>query len=200
MIGAIVGGLIAAGSAIGSAISAKRKRKRQEEQLRRQKEENERWYERRYNEDYTQSATAQDLLNRARQAAEDQYRRAAGAAKVGGATTEGIATAQRAANEMIADATGRIAAQGDADRRAVEEQYMERKDSIEQRQSDMYGQAAEATRAAGQAGVNAGAGLIAADFSSYLDKGKGMFEDMFRKKVSPAANQNTALFKNTAYV
>lgn len=182
MIGAIVG---AAGAIAGGLIGrrkARKARKKAQRVLDQQKRDNENWYDMRYNEDYTQSATAQSMLNRARQYAEEQYKRAAGAAKVGGATTESVATAQQAGNRMIGDVMGQIAAQGEANRSAVESQYMQNKENIANQQANIYLGAAQASTEAANQMFGAGMGLAGADMQSYLENGQGLFESLFKKK------------------
>lgn len=181
MIGAIAGAALSIAGGLISRRKAKREKKRAQAVLDQQKRDNENWYDMRYNEDYTQSATAQSLLNRARQYAEEQYKRAAGAAKVGGATTESVATAQQAGNKMIADAMGQIAAQDEANRSAVDSQYMQTKNDLASQQAGIHQQAADASIQAGNQLVGAGMNLIGADMQSKLNNGQGLFESLFKK-------------------
>lgn len=187
---ALLGAILSlAGSAIGGIIGAsasKKAAKKQQAALDDRKRAEANWYDRRYNEDYTQTATAQSLLNCAQQYAEDTYRRAAGAAKVGGASTESAALAKQAGNRMIADITGNIAAQGDARRDSIDRQHQQNLNSFTDTQMQIYGQRAATSSAAASSLMNAGMGLIGADISSYLNSGIGLFNGLFKKNGGAA--------------
>lgn len=174
LLGAIGAGLGVAGS-IGSAIfggSKASKAARQANKLiEQQQKDNQAWFDRRYNEDYSQTAEAQNLLNYAREQAERQYRRAEGAAAVAGATDESVARAKQSANEMLAQTASNIAAQGTARKDAIEQQYLNTKNSLTQQQvANLQQKAQNISAASGQA-----AGAFGALIPSSLDKlfGKG---------------------------
>lgn len=185
-IGALIGAAVAIGGSIMSSRASKKAAERQQAELDTQKREERNWYDRRYNEDYTQTATAQSLLTKARQFADDSYRRAAGAAKVGGASTESAALAKQAGNKVVADVMGNIAAQGDARRDALDMQHMQAQKEFANQQMQIYQQQAAASQAAGNGIMSAGIGMLGADLQSHLDNGKGMFGDMWKKGSVPA--------------
>lgn len=185
-IGALIGGAVAIGGGIISSRASKKAAERQQAELDKQKREERNWYDRRYNEDYTQTATAQSLLTKARQFADDSYKRAAGAAKVGGASTESAALAKQAGNKVVADVMGNIAAQGDARRDALDMQHMQTQKEFANQQMQIYQQQAAASQAAGNGIMSAGIGMLGADLQSHLDNGKGMFGDTWKKGSVPA--------------
>lgn len=155
LLGGIGAGLGIAGS-IGSAIiggSAASKAARQANRLiEQQQKDNQAWFDRRYHEDYSQTAEAQNLMNYARQEAEKQFRRAEGAAAVAGATDESVAMAKREANEMLSKTASNIAAQGTARKDAIEQQYLNTKNSLTQQQvANLQQKAQSISAAAGQA-------------------------------------------------
>lgn len=155
LLGAIGSGLGMAGS-IGSAIiggvNASKAAKEANRLIERQQRDNQAWFDRRYNEDYSQTAEAQNLMNYAREQAEKQYRRAEGAAAVAGATDESVAMAKRDANEMLSQTASNIAAQGTARKDAIEQQYMNTKNSLTQQQvANLQQKAQNISAAAGQA-------------------------------------------------
>ena len=157
MIGAIVGAASSLASGIAGGIKARKAARKANAVLDKQAKENEDWFNRRYNEDYTQSAEAQAALTKARELADEQYRKASG-------TASGIAT----------NATAR--------KDAVESQYLNTKNNISNQRLSIYNQqAANATQAANQ-GLQAGMGLVGADAQAHLDKGKGLFESIFKSK------------------
>ena len=155
LLGAIGAGLGIAGS-VGSAIFGGSKASKAANQASRlieqQQSDNQKWYDRRYNEDYSQTAEAQNLMNFARNEAEKQFRRAEGAAAVAGGTEESVARAKRDANEMLSQTASNIAAQGTARKDAIEQQYLNTKNSLTQQQIQNLQQKAQNISAAvGQA-------------------------------------------------
>lgn len=154
LLGSIGAGLGIAGS-IGSAIiggsKASKAAKQANNLLEQQKTDNQAWFDRKYNEDYSQTAEAQNLMNYAREEAEKQFERAEASAAVTGATEESVARAKRGANEMLAQTASNIAAQGTARKDAIEQQYLNTKNSLTQQQVGNLQQKAQNISAAGQA-------------------------------------------------
>lgn len=155
LLSAIGAGLGIAGS-VGSAIFGGSKAAKAADQanklLENQQSDNQKWYDRRYNEDYSQTAEAQNLMNFARNEAEKQFRRAEGAAAVAGGTEESVARAKRDANEMLSQTASNIAAQGTARKDAIEQQYLNTKNSLTQQQiQNLQQKAQNISAAAGQA-------------------------------------------------
>lgn len=155
LLSAIGTGLGLAGS-IGSAIfggsKAAKAAKKADRLIEQQEKDNQAWFDRRYNEDYSQTAEAQNLMNYAREQAEKLFKRAEGAAAVTGATEESVARAKQSANDMLAQTASNIAAQGTARKDAIEQQYLNTKNSLTEKQVDNLKQKAQnITTAAGQA-------------------------------------------------
>ena len=91
-------------------------------------------------------------MNFARNEAEKQFRRAEGAAAVAGGTEESVARAKRDANEMLSQTASNIAAQGTARKDAIEQQYLNTKNSLTQQQiQNLQQKAQNISAAAGQA-------------------------------------------------
>ena len=83
---------------------------------------------------------------------------------------------------MISDTASGIATNATARKDAVESQYLNTKNNISNQRLSIYNQqAANATQAANQ-GLQAGMGLVGADAQAHLDKGKGLFESIFKSK------------------
>lgn len=151
ILGAIGAGLGVASAIIGGSKASKAA-KQANKLIEQQQKDNQAWFDRRYNEDYSQTAEAQNLMNYARQEAEKQYRRAEGAAAVTGATDESVARAKQSANEMLAQTASNIAAQGTARKDAIEQQYLNTKNSLTQQQvQNLQQKAQNISAAAGQA-------------------------------------------------
>lgn len=187
MIGAAIGAAAGLASSIIGGIGASKARKKANKILDKQEKDNEAWYLRKSNEDYTQSAEAQAALSRAREMTNDLYKRAAGASAVSGATDESVAQQKAANNAAIADTATNIAAQGTAQKNAVESQYLNTKSNLANQRISIYNQQAASNAQAGSAGMSAGMGVIGADMKSYLRNGKGLFESLFGKKEDEAA-------------
>lgn len=128
LIGAAVG---AAGSIFGG-ISASRAMKKMKRNVEAQRKKNQDWYDRRYNEDATQRADAQRILTMTEESIKNRNKQAAGAQAVMGGTDESVAAAKAANNEALASATSQIAANADARKDAIEQQYMQKDDQYVQ--------------------------------------------------------------------
>lgn len=172
MWGAIIGAaasLISQG--VGMAQSAKAKAEADAKRAELQ-QENENWLNRRYNEDPLQRTSAQRVLTRMTDELRKRNKATAGRAAVMGGTEESVAAEKARSTEAMAETMSRIAAQGDAQKDAIEQQYRQTKTGLTQQQiaADLQRgqQVAQSTAAAGQAIGKAG--LAAGE---YFDKGAG---------------------------
>lgn len=163
MIASIVGAALKVGSSIIGGINAAKARRRIREAIEQQKAENENWYNRRYNEDSLQRADTQRLLNAAEENIRNRNRAAAGRQAVMGGTEDSVAATKEANNEAIANATSRIAVAGEQRKDAVEQQYMSKKDALQQQTNEMNNQRAQNIAQATQAVEGVGNNLISAD-------------------------------------
>lgn len=190
MIGAIIGAAGGLASSIWGGAQAKKAAKDANNELADQRKKNEDWYRRRYNEDYTQSAEAQAAMTRARELAREQMQAARGTAAVMGGTEAGIAAAQGAANDMLADTMSGIAQNATARKDAVESQYLQTENALSQQQQNVYNQQAANSTAAANQGMAAGMSLLGADAQSHLEYGKGLFSDLWKKNKGGQTNAN----------
>lgn len=190
MIGAIAGAAGGLASSIWGGIQASKAAKKANNELANQRQKNEDWYRRRYNEDYTQSAEAQAAMTRARELAREQMQAARGTVAVMGGTEAGIAAAQGAANDMLADTMSGIAQNATARKDAVEGQYMQTDAALSQQQQNVYNQQAANSTAAANQGVAASMSLLGADVQSHLEYGKGLFSDLWKKNKGGQTNAN----------
>lgn len=191
MIGAIIGAAGGLASSIWGGVQAKKAAEKANNELADQRQKNEDWYRRRYNEDYTQSAEAQAAMTRARELAREQMQAARGTAAVMGGTEAGIAAAQGAANDMLADTMSGIAQNATARKDAVESQYLQTDAALSQQQQNVYNQQAANSTAAANQGMQAGMSLLGADAQSHLEYGKGLFSDLWRKNKGATTNTTT---------
>ena len=104
-------------SSFFGGMEASKAAKRAESRQRGREAEEAAWYGRKYNEQYVDTAAGQNLVRRAKEFAEDNTRRAAGAQAVAGGTDAATQMAKDAGNKMMGDTIANIAAT-DAERRA----------------------------------------------------------------------------------
>jgi hypothetical protein len=111
-----------ASSLLGGAKASKAAKEAEKRQRQQEARENA-WYNRRYNEDYLDTAAGQNLVRRAKEYARENWKKAQGAAKVGGATEAASAMAKEAGNKMVGDTMANIAAQDTARKARVDDQH-----------------------------------------------------------------------------
>lgn len=171
MWGAIISAALAAAGSIAGAVSKNKQINSKSKQIDKRLKENENWYNRRYNEDATQRADAQRMLNITEEAIKRRNKAAAGKAAVMGGTEESIAAEKEANNQAYANAVGQIAAASERRKDAIEQQYLNRKSSLEDAQIDLESQRANGLDIA--SGVIGGAasaiGNTASEIDEYLD-------------------------------
>lgn len=169
---AIGAGVGLASSLIGGAKAARAARRAERRQREREAEENA-WYNRRYNEDYVDTAAGQNLVRRAKDFAQEQWKKAAGAQAVAGGTDAATAQAKEAGNRMVGDTIANIAAtdqsrkaQVDNMHRAAQESYAQMDMNREMQRAQNITQAAQGASNAIMSAAsaidqtNAGASLI----------------------------------------
>ena len=133
----------------------------QQKQLEKRKRENQDWYDRRYNEDATQRADAQRVLSMTEEAIKRRNRAAAGRAAVMGGTEESVAATKEANAQAMAQAAGQIAAQGEARKDKIEQQYLNRKQNLNDQIDGLEGQKSSGWDIASNAIGGAASGLSA---------------------------------------
>lgn len=143
--------------------------RKQKAAIREQQAKNQAWYDRRYNEDATQRADAQRILTLTEESIRKRNRAAAGTQAVMGGTEESVAATKEANNEALANATSAIAAQAEARKDRIEEQYMQRDQALEDASMGLTAQQSANTAAAIQ-GVGSAAGSIASSLGGIEKK------------------------------
>jgi hypothetical protein len=121
--------------------------------------DNQAWYDKNYNEDPLQRVSSQRVLSQPSDMLRQRNKTAAGRAAVLGGSSEAVAAQGDQNASIMADAMGRIAAQNEARKDDIEQQYRERKNAIEQEKMNVENQRAQsiaqATAAMGSAIGNA---------------------------------------------
>lgn len=124
-IGTILGAASLASGVAGSIFGSRAQRRaarEQRRQLREQKARNEAWYARNYHEDYMNTVGAQNAMKRVRDWWSKENRQARSRQAVTGGTPEQAIAMAEAGGEAMANTVGNLAAQGEADKRAVDAQ------------------------------------------------------------------------------
>ena len=163
MIGAAIGAGVKAIGAIAGGIIQKKAMEKVEGSLKQQQSQNQDWYDRRYNEDATQRADAQRLLTMTEKSIKERNKQAAATAAAMGGTEESAAAAKAMNNQALVDATSKIAADAGARKDQIENQFMQTRADLTQKQNDIEQQKAAATAQAVQGAADA-AGSIASMF------------------------------------
>lgn len=152
IVGTLIGaGLSVASSVIGGLKSAQQNKKAEQEMKANHARQNA-WYNRRYNEDYLDTAAGQSLMTRAKEYADQNWKRQQGAAAIGGGTDASTAMAKEAGNKMMADTMSNIAS-ADVQRKQnvdnihenMENQYSQGMVNLSQQRANNISQVASAT-------------------------------------------------------
>lgn len=120
-----------ASSLIGGHKAAQAAREAERKQKAREASENA-WYLRRYNEDYADTAAGQNLMRKAKDFANSQWKKAEGAKAVGGGTDASAAMAKEAGNKMVGDTLANIAANDTARKDRVDAMHRNAEDRFMQ--------------------------------------------------------------------
>ena len=110
---------------------AKKNEKRMRAAFAKRRQDNQNWYDKNYNEDPTQRADAQRILQITENNIRKRNRAAAGRAAMMGGGDEQTAKEQEGNNELYANAVGQIVAQNEQRKQAIDAQYRDRKDALE---------------------------------------------------------------------
>lgn len=142
----IIGSLIGAGLGVASSIiggmASRNANKKAEAELRAQNARNEAWYQRRYNEDYADTAAGQNLIRQAKDYANNNWKKAQGAAAVGGGTDASVALAKEGGNKVVGDTLANIAAQDTARKANVDAQHNQMQQNYSNQQVNLAQQRA----------------------------------------------------------
>lgn len=176
MIATLIGTGLAVGSSLWGGAKAASAARKANRQIANQRLENQAWYNRRYNEDYADTAAGQRLITQAKDYAKEHWKKAQGAAKVGGATDESAAQAKESANKMVGNTISGIAAQDTARKDRVDAQYRATDANLQAHQVAIeQNRANQITNAASQASnamMNAGAYIDGMNASKASDSVK----------------------------
>jgi len=177
-------------SILGGILSSNAAKKAQARQRQQEAKENA-WYTRRYNEDYLDTAAGQNLVNKAKEYARENWKRAQGASKVGGATEAASAMAKEAGNKMVGNTMANIAAQDTARKARVDDQHRQAEANFAQMDIQRENQRAANITNAAQNASNAIMSMEGAFGSNKADlTGSGNNSKVFADRNAAKAVQN----------
>lgn len=168
MIGALIGAGLGLASSIAGGIANRKARRKQEQMIAQQQRENQAWYDRTYNADPTKRADTVRLLTQMQEQIKSRNKAAKGRQAVMGGTEDSTTAVKEANNKTLADTTSQIVAANDARKDNIEQQYMNRKNQLQNQQMGM-----EAEKAADTANAVAGVAGTASNIAATIDSGAG---------------------------
>lgn len=168
MIGALIGAGLGLASSIAGGIANRKARRKQEQMIAQQQRENQAWYDRTYNADPTKRADTVRLLTQMQEQIKNRNKAAKGRQAVMGGTEDSTTAVKEANNKTLADTTSQIVAANDARKDNIEQQYMNRKNQLQNQQMGL-----DAEKAADTANAVAGVAGTAANIAATIDGGLG---------------------------
>lgn len=168
MLGALIGAGLGLASSIAGGIANRKARRKQEQMIAQQQRENQVWYDRTYNADPTKRADTVRLLTQMQEQIKNRNKAAKGRQAVMGGTDDSTTAVKEANNKTLADTTSQIVAANDARKDSIEQQYMNRKNQLQNQQMGM-----EAEKAADTANAVAGVAGTATNIAATIDSGAG---------------------------
>lgn len=168
MLGALIGAGLGLASSIAGGIANRKARRKQEQMIAQQQRENQAWYDRTYNADPTKRADTVRLLTQMQEQIKNRNKAAKGRQAVMGGTDDSTTAVKEANNKTLADTTSQIVAANDARKDNIEQQYMNRKNQLQNQQMSI-----DAEKAADTANAVAGVAGTAANIAASLDTGAG---------------------------
>lgn len=188
MIGALIGAGLGLASSIAGGIANRKARQKQEQMIARQQRENQAWYDRTYNADPTKRADTVRLLTQMQEQIKNRNKAAKGRQAVMGGTEDFTTEVKEANNKTLADTTSQIVAANDARKDNIEQQYMNRKNQLQNQQMSI-----DAEKAADTANAVAGVAGTAANIAASLESGAGKSKVARPSVASPTATDMAKL-------
>lgn len=168
MIGALIGAGLSVASSIAGGIANRKARRKQEQMIAQQQKENQAWYDRTYNADPTKRADTVRLLTQMQEQIKNRNKAAKGRQAVMGGTEDSTTAVKEANNKTLADTTSQIVAANESRKDNIEQQYMNRKNQLQNQQMGL-----DAEKAADTANAVAGVAGTAANIAAAIDGGLG---------------------------
>lgn len=188
MLGALIGAGLGLASSIAGGVANRKARRKQEQMIAQQQRENQAWYDRKYNEDPTKRADTVRLLTQMQEQIKNRNKAAKGRQAVIGGTEDSTTAVKEANNKTLADTTSQIVAANESRKDNIEQQYMNRKNQLQNQQMSI-----DAEKAADTANAVAGVAGTAANIAASLDSGAGKSKVARPSVASPTATDMAKL-------
>lgn len=168
MLGALIGAGLGLASSIAGGVANRKAKRKQEQMIAQQQKENQAWYDRKYNEDPTKRADTVRLLTQMQEQIKNRNKAAKGRQAVMGGTDDSTTAVKEANNKALADTTSQIVAANESRKDNIEQQYMNRKNQLQNQQMGI-----ETEKAADTANAVAGVAGTAANIAATIDSFAG---------------------------
>lgn len=155
MWGSIIGTVLGAGGSLLGSLGKDEAISEKQHGIGELQRRNKSWFDRRYNEDPTQRVDAIRLLSLTEDALRKRNKAAEGRKAVMGGTEESVAAEKEAGSKALADVTSQIAASNERRKDLIEQQYLQRKNKLDDEYFELEGERPNAYDIAG--GMIAGA-------------------------------------------
>lgn len=188
MLGALIGAGLGLASSIAGGVANRKARRKQEQMIAQQQRENQAWYDRTYNADPTKRADTVRLLTQMQEQIKNRNKAAKGRQAVMGGTEDSTTAVKEANNKTLADTTSQIVAANDARKDNIEQQYINRKNQLNNQQMGI-----DAEKAADTANAVAGVAGTAANIAATIDSGAGKSKVARPSVASPTATDMAKL-------
>ena len=188
MLGALIGAGLGLASSIAGGVANRKARRKQEQMIAQQQKENQAWYDRTYNADPTKRADTVRLLTQMQEQIKNRNKAAKGRQAVMGGTEDSTTAVKEANNKVLADTTSQIVAANDARKDNIEQQYINRKNQLNNQQMGI-----DAEKAADTANAVAGVAGTAANIAATIDSGAGKSKVARPSVASPTATDMAKL-------
>lgn len=188
MLGALIGAGLGLASSIAGGVANRKARRKQEQMIAQQQKENQAWYDRTYNADPTKRADTVRLLTQMQEQIKNRNKAANGRQAVMGGTEDSTTAVKEANNKVLADTTSQIVAANDARKDNIEQQYINRKNQLNNQQMGI-----DAEKAADTANAVAGVAGTAANIAATIDSGAGKSKVARPSVASPTATDMAKL-------
>jgi hypothetical protein len=188
MLGALIGAGLGLASSIAGGVANRKARRKQEQMIAQQQKENQAWYDRTYNADPTKRADTVRLLTQMQEQIKNRNKAAKGRQAVMGGTEDSTTAVKEANNKVLADTTSQIVAANDARKDNIEQQYINRKNQLNNQQMGI-----DAEKAADTSNAVAGVAGTAANIAATIDSGAGKSKVARPSVASPTATDMAKL-------
>lgn len=201
MLGTLIGTAVSLGSTIFGAAKSSAAERAARQREAEASAKNMAYYKRQYNEDYADTAAGQNIMRQAREYADRNWKKAQGAAAVGGGTDAATAQAKEAGNKVVSDTAASLASR-DVQRKdsAMHAITAEQTNQAQREANALRTQGANVATAAQNMGNAVGAAVgAAADAKAQHTQAIIAQKNATAEAVRKAAKADTARIRNKVF-